>query len=411
MRSNFQWFCLFAVYGFALLFLVFVPFPFHYFPFQAALSDFLFKDLIEWIAVFFKPELSVENGFSSDSMAMYILSGLLAFGAVLVVIFVGLANGSVLKNPKLYAWMDRIFIAYLSLIWFRYGFEKVFKHQFYLPEPNILFTPFGNLDPDILFWSFMGTSYSYNLILGFLELLAGTFILFKTTRFAGLLLSLVILIQVLAINLCFDISLKLFTTFLLLLVLLLLRSKIEPLYLFLFRNQFRPVKEYTLQWPFGWVKAVLKTLFVFMLLFENIAPYAATANWNDDLSQRPFLHGAYEVAKGSNKRFPVKRFFIHRDGYLIFQFENEEMEDFRLRINPGENELICIDNQNMEWHFSYQFSARDSVLMIESLDSLQPLQLKAKSINWRKLPALSPSFHWTMEGHFSDSTTISEKAP
>ena len=38
---------------------------------------------------------------------------------------------------------------FLALQLLQYGFDKVFKHQFYLPEPNTLYTPLGLLPPDL----------------------------------------------------------------------------------------------------------------------------------------------------------------------------------------------------------------------------------------------------------------------
>src|SRR5205085_9499653 len=109
----------------------------------------------------------------------------------------------------------QLFIYYLCLQLLKYGVDKIFKNQFYLPEPNTLFTPAGMLDKDILYWSTMGTSYGYNIFLGSLEIAAALFILIKRTRLIGLLLSLGILINVTEVNFGFDISVKLFSLFLL----------------------------------------------------------------------------------------------------------------------------------------------------------------------------------------------------
>ena len=411
MPCSIHRFCLSALYSFAVLFIVFIPFPFHFFPNQHSISEFLFLDFVRWIGALFHTDLLPGYGFSSDSASMYLLTGILATGASFLAVVGHGIKGSILQRPALYAWLDRFFLAYLTLIWFSYGFEKVFKHQFYLPEPNILYTPFCKLDPDILFWSLMGSSYSYSLVLGGTELLAGAFLIFRNTRFTGLLLSLVILAQILTVNLCFDISLKLFTVFLILVTLILLRSKLRSLFLFLFRNQFLEVKEHILQWPKGGLRHGCKALFFLLLLFEGMSPFWASGNWNDDLVPRPYLHGAYEVTNNETSTFQIKRFFVHRDDYLIFQMEDDEMKDFQLLVNRGENTLICKDNDGKTWPFSFQFSTTETVLLINSLDPLRPLQLKGKALNWRSLPALSPSFYWTMEGHFSDSTQLSGKTP
>jgi hypothetical protein len=86
-----------------------------------------------------------------------------------------------------------------------------------LPEPNLLFTPLGQLDKDILYWSTMGSSYGYNLFLGCTELLTGVLLFFRKTRAIGALAAVFICANIVAVNFSFDISVKLLSSFLLLL--------------------------------------------------------------------------------------------------------------------------------------------------------------------------------------------------
>lgn len=128
---------------------------------------------------FNKPFVRID--FSSDSLSMYLLI------AFLFILAIGL---SFFRFQKKYAQIiESIFPVYLALILFKYGFDKVFKAQFYLPEPNILFTRFGDLDKDILFWSTMGTSYSYSIILGFIEIGVALLLLISRTKKIGAIFS------------------------------------------------------------------------------------------------------------------------------------------------------------------------------------------------------------------------------
>jgi hypothetical protein len=102
---------------------------------------------------------------------------------------------------------------YLALILFIYGFSKVFKAQFYLPEPNLLFTTLGNLDKDILFWSTIGSSRSYSIFLGIIEIIPAMLLLFRKTSFIGSLIATGVLLHVVAINLLFYFCENLFTFF------------------------------------------------------------------------------------------------------------------------------------------------------------------------------------------------------
>ena len=103
----------------------------------------------------------------------------------------------------------------LAFFLLRYGFDKLFKHQFYLPEPNTLYTPVGLLSKDILFWTSMGTSHSYNVFMGLIEIIPAFLLFFKRTRMLGGLISFAVLLNVLMINIGFDITVKILSSFLL----------------------------------------------------------------------------------------------------------------------------------------------------------------------------------------------------
>src|SRR5690606_32504672 len=119
------------------------------------------------------PYFLIEPFFSlsSDSISTYYLAGIVLIISILISVFQHIFD--FIKQEKL----DQLlytFIAYiLSYFLLKYGIDKLLLHQFYTPEPNILFTPVGALSKDILFWSTMGTSKLYNIFMGMIEIIPG----------------------------------------------------------------------------------------------------------------------------------------------------------------------------------------------------------------------------------------------
>ena len=119
------------------------------------------------------------------------------------------------------------------------------------------------------------------------------------------------------------------------------------------------------------------------------------------MSNRPFLHGAYEVVSVNDSTainfLPVKRFFLHRNGYLIFQNKNEEMQDFKLFIDTIAHQFSLVDYHRKQTNLRYHYSLQDSVLQLQYFYQNKEYWLKAKALNWKTLPAVQQQFHWTVE--------------
>ena len=94
---------------------------------------------------------------------------------------------------------------------------------------------------------------------------------------------------------------------------------------------------------------------------------------------------------------PLKYIFIHRDGYLIFQDQALQMQDYRLEVNPKKQELIIIDYSNKKTFFNYKYSKKTKQLTLDLLPKSSKSTYYFKSIDWRKMPLLQKQFHWTVD--------------
>jgi hypothetical protein len=331
----------------------------------------------------------------SDSAGLWQYAGLLALGTALVAAaWARLARRTPVGEARLGYGLHTGAAGLLALHLLLYGFDKVFKSQFYLPEPNTLYTPLGQLSPDLAYWSVMGVSRFYSEFAGLLEVLPGLLLLWGRTRLLGGLLAVAVLANVLALNVGFDISVKLWAGFLLGLAALVAAPGLHTLYAGLVQERWvAPARPHR---PPGWPGRVVgagRGLLLGVLLLETAGPALQSGIFNDDAAPRPPLHGAYAVRPEGAAAGPrPRRVFVHRRGYFITQAPNDELRSYALRYAPGR--LLLRDEAGRPGTLAYwQDSAGLHLRGALAGDSVRWL---ARPLPWRQLPLLRPG-HWTAD--------------
>lgn len=387
---------------FCLLGILFIPFSFKYLHVQSKITKFLFEDLIVFIASNLKNIHIANPEISSDSTTLYLLLVVLFFVSIILVITFSFFNFWKKYQALIVQTIQLIMIFYLSVIMLKYGIDKIFKAQFYLPEPNTLYTPLGMLDKDLLYWSTMGTSHIYNIFMGFSEVIPAILLLFSRTRIFGLFILSGVLINVVFINLGFDISVKLYSLFLLFLCFILLAPSINTFFHFFILNKSATLTPITGKTVIASKinRIALKGTIIIFFFAESLFPYIQKGQYNDDNIPRNYLHGAYEileVEKGyeNSLNINLKRVFIHRYNYFIFQYEDDTMEDFYLEIDPTKSQFILTNYEGELITLQYKYSQISKILELKFVDS--GMTIYSKSLPWRDLPLLQPLFHWTVD--------------
>lgn len=395
---------------FTFLFILTLSFPQPLIPDLAVLGKRLFEPIIRWIG---DEVLQLHKPYTveliSDSTGMYVHLALLAFLSALVTAIWTIIDRHRKEYIILRHWFIVALCYYLAFQLLVYGLNKVFKWQFYLPEPNTLFTTVGNTYRDLLYWSSMGSSRAYNIFLGTSEIIAAVFLLFRNTRMVGALLAAGIMINVVAVNLSFDISVKVYSCFLLFLSLVILGRYSDKLYQ-LFFNRTIPVGAQKAL-PLIYLKTktyyFLKTIGLAYLISSVFFDYVRTGNYNDDRYPRPPFHGAYSVNRFiiNHDTIPPlttdtqrwRRVFIHRRGYLIIQSMDDQMHDYNFLPDTSKQEwFIQKDITNEKIIFDYRATS-DSILQLHTITHGDTLQIELQKIDWRKLPLLQNEFNWTID--------------
>lgn len=347
---------------------------------------------------------------TSDSTGMYLYLLLLIGVAALLAIIPVLWQYKRLQKIPVQAVLQVLVSYYLAFQLLRYGVDKLFKHQFYLPEPNTLYTPLGQISPDLLYWSTMGVSYKYTVFAGLSEILVAGLLLFRKTRILGALLSTAIFSNVLMINIGFNLSVKLFSGVLLLMSIIIVLPYLGTLYRFFLRQENQQLQLNT-TYPKNKQKqqlyAFAKATLISLLLIEVLWGYFKINNFNDDLAQRPFLHGAYELVElyKNGEKQPLlwtnknlwKRVFIHRQGYFIVQYMDDQLKDYKLSYNL-EKQLLFLNGQE-ELKYNLSLKNEKTILELSGIIAKDTINIRTEYQAWRKLPAVQNACYWTIDAY------------
>ncbi len=131
-----------------------------------------------------------------------------------------------------------LFIRYsLALIAFGYGINKVFAMQMPFPMLSQLATPLGDLLPMRFSWLFIGYSTPYEVFSGVMEVLVAVLLLYRRTATLGALVGTAVFINVMMLNLCYDIPVKLYSMNLVLLCLYLVANEYRRMACFFVLNK------------------------------------------------------------------------------------------------------------------------------------------------------------------------------
>ncbi|MCD1118246.1 hypothetical protein [Chryseobacterium turcicum] len=361
---------------FFLQFILFFPLSFLN-DFQLKITDFIFGDFTGFILEFFFNKKNSRIDYSSDSYSMLVL--------IIILLLTSTIFSFIIKKKWMKIFLSitgYVCVIYISVILIKYGIDKIFKAQFPEPEPNILFTRFGNLDKDILFWSTIGTSKIYNIIIGSIELFSGALLLFKRSRFLGLLLAIISFAQILIINISFDISVKLFSLILLLMSIFLVRKNEWE---FLLKLISLPKKSFFDQTLFLPYKTFLKILVIGIVLVKIGMPYFSKEE-NDKLLP---LNGAYKIISPES---PYQYLFFHKDQYLILMEKySEKMISFHYDIS-FDHQIILQNEENRISKHLFLKNKDGSIIF-----SFNNQMIHAKAIQYKKMNALQDRFHFLVD--------------
>jgi hypothetical protein len=196
-------------------------------------------------------------------------------------------------------WLRTAIRYYFALECFQYGFIKLFCLQMPAPSLSQLATPLGDFGAMRLCWMYMGYSSPYEIFSGVMEIIAGLLLLYRRTVTLGLLAGLGVFINVMTINLTYDVPVKGYSMELAFACLFLLVWDYPRLFSFLALNKaagatslYQPVWKGRVM-RVAWV--VLKLYFIYVAIGEPVQADARRSHQLHQVTATPIRRGVYAV--------------------------------------------------------------------------------------------------------------------
>lgn len=188
---------------------------------------------------------------------------------------------------------------YIALSLLSYGIIKLFAMQMAFPQTSQLATPLGDLLPMRFSWLFIGYSTAYQVFLGIVETLGGLLLLNRKTVTLGLMIGAGVFTNVVMLNICYDVPVKIYSLHMLFCCLFLLAADIRRLYTFFILNTATTGNTlYHLFLPKKWMRRTriaLKVAFVVLaVLLPLFKTWSYWQSWKQTPLPRPFA-GIYNV--------------------------------------------------------------------------------------------------------------------
>ncbi|MBL8231326.1 MAG: hypothetical protein JNL98_22720 [Bryobacterales bacterium] len=336
-----------------------------------------------------------------------------------LLLFVTAASGALLWSvtgrrtdyATLHDWFRVLLRYWLAAVLLSYGMAKVFKAQFPFPAPERLLQAYGESAPMGLLWTFMGYSRPYNLFTGLAEVIPGVLLIFRRTTTLGALLAMGVMANVVALNFCYDVPVKLLSSHLLLTAVVLVLPETKRLLDVFVRNRSAEAVHLDPPYQRPWMRktaTVLQALVLIGLLAaETYQGYVGEREWGD-LAPKPALAGVYHVqefsSNGRTYEYPEthhlawRYFTIGRSGGAVLRM-NGSLERMRLKVDTSTRLILA--NQG-ESAFTWKYTEPDATHLEVSGDlEGEHFSARLRRMNDREFPLINRGFHWISEFPFN----------
>ncbi|MGY4385461.1 putative membrane protein YphA (DoxX/SURF4 family) [Pedobacter sp. UYP24] len=348
--------------GFRFLFLLCITFIFLYnnesFTFLAPLFRFTYdwqSALVIWFGnhiLHLSHPIEIQANGSGDTTYSYVL---------LLIIFIFSFIGTVVWSaldykrsayPKLHYWLITIIRFYVGFMLVHYGLAKLNNGQFPGPSPIGMNATYGDSSPMGLAWRFLGYSEGYKTFMFVAEMM-GVLLFFRRTATIGAMLCLMTSLNIMAINYFFDVPVKILSTALVFLCLVILSPNLIRLFRLFFMGETVQLNE--LQPPAfrkKWKTITLISLKYLAITICAVIPVISTAYTS--ITKQPeakeALYGAYEIRSiewPASAPAPDSTYLSHKwyriilDRYdrALIKFGNEQLIYCKAQIETDKKTL------------------------------------------------------------------------
>ena len=177
----------------------------------AVVSEVFWGALVRWVATHILLVPPPPLNSDGDGLGHWIQLGCWVVFAAVATLIWSVVDRRRNNYRKLDNWLSVIIRYALGIAMVTYGLAKVFHLQMLPPHLAKLVQPLGDSSPTSLLWIFMGSSAAYSVFTGAVETLGGVLLFNRRTTTLGALASLGAMGHVVAMNLSYDVSVKIWS--------------------------------------------------------------------------------------------------------------------------------------------------------------------------------------------------------
>ena len=403
----------FAAYFFIYLF----PFPIGFVPLTDALSTWFngFWDaLVPWAGkniLHVGYPISVKPNGSGDTTYNYVQLFLFALMAIIAAIIWSVADRKRKSYDLLLYWLMVYVRYYLAFTMMSYGFYKIIKTQFPFPFWGLTQT-YGESSPMRLLWSFMGYSTAFNVFTGLAEAIGGFLLLFRKTKTFGSLVCVPVLMNIVAMNFCYDVPVKLFSSNLLLMAIFIAAPDLQRLINFFFRNKAVPAVNIQPKFSKRWMKITwiaVKLLLIGTVLYSTITGvWEGYKTYGDEATQKTPLFGIYNVisfVKNKDILPPLatdtaqwKQLSIMSSDYATIKMMNDSLKRYSFMPDTLYKTVkLSGVSDGADIATLHYFNTDSAHLVFTGKILNDSVYIEMQKVDFNKMRLINRGFHWINE--------------
>jgi uncharacterized membrane protein YphA (DoxX/SURF4 family) len=286
----------------------------------------------------------------------------------------------------------RIYLAIMMLV---YGISKVFPSQFPPISLLRLSQPYGESSPMGLAWTFMQYSHAYAAFTGFAEIIGAILLLWRRTSTFGALILVGVMANVVMMNFCYDIPVKLSSLHLLIAAAIIMWNDRVRILDFVINRQSEP-KEDTMYFADSKARknfALVTTGFKVLVVGGILAIFSFTYFSSNAIS-KDILMGSYDVQNPVDGKFSNITFDYGRASIRMLD-NSETMYSAEIDTTLKVINLRLRDKQEVAKSFKYSIGKNGLELMSDTT------QIKLRKKTKEDFLLMKRGFRWINETPFN----------
>jgi uncharacterized membrane protein YphA (DoxX/SURF4 family) len=303
----------------------------------------------------------------------------------------------------------------LAIALLSYGFAKVIKTQFSDPNAARLIEPLGDFSPMGLLWTFMGYSTPYTFFAGAMEVLGGLLLFFRRTATLGALVAVGVMTNVVLLNFCYDVPVKLYSTNLLLAGVFIMAPDLRRLADVLVLDRPSLPRERPELWRARWARVgawVLKLGLLAFILYSDVTASLESRTMIAGLPQKTPLYGVFDVesfVRGGQLVPPLltdtsrwRRIASYWDTALTVTSMEEGRHRYLSAYDRVHQTVTLSEAKGKPKVAVLHWSRPDKDhLTLTGVLSGQPVTIQLRQRRADQTPLMSRGFHWINEQPFN----------